>query len=375
MKAILYNRILLFLGFVGLFIAGVLSLAHAWNVVPPCGASSDCNTVTSDPSSMWFGVYVGYIGLAGYVILTGLALMRIFASPTLFRPLTLVGYLVAVGGTVISIGLQFYSFFQIHAMCKWCLSSAVTMTITLVLYALLYQELTDRPAEAEPHGRGDKDFILSGVFALILIFSLSGMGYELKHSDPIRGEKITIPPNYSLIPNRPNLYGDFNAPITIVEFADLNCPSCKANSPMVKEFVREHEGKIRLIYRHLPLPMHKTSALAAAIDEYAAEKGKFWDYTLAVMGQKEEITDPTQLYQIASSVNIDVKDLQHRLSNENDPLYQRLTDDENAAALIGIVSTPTFIVLAPGVKPNAFGPSSIRDALLSPPYSTIMNGK
>jgi protein-disulfide isomerase/uncharacterized membrane protein len=395
-KAVLYNRILLFLGFVGLFVAGVLSLAHFWNVIPPCGASSECDKVTSDPSSMWGGIYVGYVGLLGYILLTALALARAYGSPSLFRPLALVGYVVAVGGTLISIGLQCYSIFQIHALCKWCLSSAITMTVTLIVYALLYQEASETPPPTEdgkielagdgvvaaptsiPRVRSrNTDFFLATGLVACLLVAMVAMGNVLKHQDQVTGIKLTnLPPNFDLIPsNHPNVYGDMTAPVTIVEFADLNCPACKANGPLIKDFVSQHPGKIRLMYRHLPLPMHKTSAIAAFIDDYAAEKGKFWDYTEALMSQKEEVDDPEVLFQVATSLGLDEKDIKKRMADDKDPIYQRLTDDENAAGLIGVSSTPTFIVLATGLKPNAYGPSALRDALREPPYSSIIDGK
>ncbi len=381
-KAILYNRILLFLGFFGLFVAGVLSLAHFMGVVPPCGAASDCDKVTNDPSSMWFawhafpGIYVGYIGLAGYVVLTALGLARMKADSLRFRQLAGLGYLVAVGGTLVSIGLQFYSYFVIHAMCKWCLTSAVTMTVTLVVYALMYQEVMDHPGEPRATEQSSgPNFLLSGVFTLALALAMAGMYYELGHSDRLHGKLVQAPKNFPLVPPNPNLYGDPNAPITIVEFADLNCPACQRNSPKLKDYVRQHEGKVRLVYRQCPLQMHRTSAVASAIDEYAATKGKFWDYTMAVMGTNREIENPEELFQIAQSINLDVDDIKKHLSDPNDPVYKRISDDKNCASLIGIQATPTFIVMAPNSQPSAYGPVELFTALNRPPYSTIIEGK
>jgi protein-disulfide isomerase len=142
----------------------------------------------------------------------------------------------------------------------------------------------------------------------------------------------------------------------------------------MKEFVREHPGKVRLIYRHLPIPSHRTSQIAAAIDEYAAEKGRFWDYTMAVMGTKKEVEDPDELFQIAASLNLNVDDIKKRLANDNDPIYKRLTDDENAANVMGISATPTFILLAPGLKPSAYGPSELKDMLNGPELQKWVGG-
>jgi protein-disulfide isomerase len=384
-KAVLYNRILLFLGFAGVFVAGVLSLARYMNVVPPCGAaSSGCATVESDPSSVWFGVYVGYIGLAGYLLLLGLALARTYAEPKRFRTLTMLGYPVAAIGALISICLQGYSIFSIHATCKWCLASAVTMCLTLIVYALLASDVSEEPRVAATDENAPPatvtrtvsplDFFLPTGLTVALIAAMIFMHGVLIHSDHVAVVLDAKTDNVNtLVPDHPNQLGDPNAPVTIVEFADLNCPSCKLNEPILKQFVHDHP-RVRLVYRHLPLKIHPTSALAAAIDVYASEKGKFWDYTTAVMSQKDEVEDTDELFDLAAAVGLNVDDIKKRLSNDNDPIYQRLTDDENAAGRIGVKATPTFIVLAPNVKPNAFGPSELKDALNEPPYSKIING-
>jgi len=377
-RAVLYNRILLGLSFVGLFVAGVLSLAKVLHVSVPCGAAKSCDVVTNHPSSMLFGVFpIAYIGFGAYVVLAALALYRSFGPLGGFRIAVVLGYLVAVVGTVISIGLQFYSFVVIGEMCKWCLTSAATMTLTVIVYALLFQELagdvkqTVPPAEA----RGNWEFMLPSALSVLLVFGLAIQGYSLDHADSMAGTPIVVPTNYSLIPASPNRYGDPNAPVTIVEFADLNCPSCQQNSPLVKEFVRQHEGKVQLIYRHFPLPSHETSELASAIDEYAAEKGKFWDYTMAVMATHQETKDSQTLFDIAANVGLDVADIRKRLGDSNDPIFKRVTDDINAANKIGVSQTPTFVVMAPGVAPKAFGASQVRDALVASPYNRFISGQ
>lgn len=370
-KAVLLNRVLIVLGFLGVFIAGLLSLAHFEHLVPPCGASTGCDKVTNHPSSVWFGVPVAYLGLGAYLLLTGLALARAMGSPSLFKKTAGLSYAIAAGGTLISIGLQFYSFMVIQDYCKWCLASATTMTLTLIVTAFLYQEVSDKPVEQLATPRTAPDFMMSSGLALLLVLGLIGGNYSLQHSGISHVVDVS---KIQLIPDDPNIYGDPKAPVTIVEFADLNCPSCQTNSPLIKEYVREHPGKIRLIYRHLPIPSHRTSQIAAAIDEYAAEKGRFWDYTMAVMATKKEVEDPSELFQIAASLNLDVNDIKKRLANDDDPIYKRLTADENAANAMGIAQTPTFILLVPGRKPSAYGPTELRDTLNGIDYQKLSGG-
>jgi hypothetical protein len=70
-----------------------------------------------------------------------------------------------------------------------------------------------------------------------------------------------------------------------------------------------------------------------------------------------------------------VPDIKKRLQNDQDPIYTRLTADINAANVIGVSQTPTFIVEAPGITPRAFGYSTLEDALKGNPYAAILNAK
>jgi thiol-disulfide isomerase/thioredoxin len=67
------------------------------------------------------------------------------------------------------------------------------------------------------------------------------------------------------------------APITIVEFSDFECPYCGAAHPLLKETLREFEGKVRLAFKHYPLPSHPRAVPAALAAEAARMQGKFWE--------------------------------------------------------------------------------------------------
>jgi len=75
-----------------------------------------------------------------------------------------------------------------------------------------------------------------------------------------------------------HIRGDFNAPITLVEFSDFECPFCARHFPTLNEILREYQGKVRLVYKHFPLPFHPNAQKAAEASECAAEQGKFWEY-------------------------------------------------------------------------------------------------
>ncbi|HEX9244408.1 MAG TPA: thioredoxin domain-containing protein, partial [Anaeromyxobacter sp.] len=67
------------------------------------------------------------------------------------------------------------------------------------------------------------------------------------------------------------------APITIVEFSDFECPYCVRAEPTVKQLLEAYPGKIKLVFRDFPLPMHPHAPKAAEAAHCAGDQGKYWD--------------------------------------------------------------------------------------------------
>ena len=87
--------------------------------------------------------------------------------------------------------------------------------------------------------------------------------------------------------------GPANAPITIVEFSDFECPYCVRAEPTVKAVMEKYPGKIRLVYRDFPLPMHPKAPKAAEAAHCADDQGKYWDMhaKLFSAGAKLDLSD------------------------------------------------------------------------------------
>ncbi len=378
-KAIILNRALLIMAFIGLFIAGALSAGHALHIVLPCGTSGGCEKVANHSSSSWFGIPVAYFGFIGYAALAGLAIIRGIKGVATHPTLVTLGFVMAGVGAAVSVYLQYVSLFVIQATCLYCLSSAVLMILTLITYAMLAQSLQAEketaPSEPAPTSKRSLDTMLPVASGLVTLVALGvfvagqlGQAASSTPSGPINKSVALIPPN-------PNNYGDPTAPITIIEFADLACPACKKTSPKVKEFVSQNEGKIRVIYRHFPLKMHTQSLPAALMAEYAADKGKFWDFSLAVMALEEEPASTEELLGIAKSVGLDPSDVQKHISDTSDPIYDRIYRDMDAASKLGIKATPTFFIQAHGVPDRIASSTNLFEILNEPAYLNILQDK
>lgn len=75
-----------------------------------------------------------------------------------------------------------------------------------------------------------------------------------------------------------NVRGNFNAPITLVEFSDFECPYCAKIYPTLKKILADYPDKVRLVYKYFPLSFHPNAQKASEAAACAGEQGKFWEY-------------------------------------------------------------------------------------------------
>lgn len=131
------------LALIGLGIAGYLTYTHYFGLAPVCLASGQCEIVQSSKYAVMFGIPVPLVGLVGYALM----LVSLQIKTELGR---LLGVLLTIGGFAFSLYLTYLELFVIHAICQWCVASAVTVTIMAVLmvYRYLSSVFSDTPATA-----------------------------------------------------------------------------------------------------------------------------------------------------------------------------------------------------------------------------------
>lgn len=120
------RAVLVALAVIGLGISAYLTWVHFEGIAPVCaGGSHGCETVQSSRYASLAGVPVPVLGLVGYALLFVSALVREEIGAYL-------GLLVALVGTLFSAYLTYLELFVIHAICQWCVTSAVVMLLSLV---------------------------------------------------------------------------------------------------------------------------------------------------------------------------------------------------------------------------------------------------
>jgi len=115
--------------------------------------------------------------------------------------------------------------------------------------------------------------ILGAVAIIVVVAAFVGANYYRKSIQSQRQPAATAADSALVRPDSPTL-GAADAPVTIVEFLDPECESCRAFNPTMKKILKEYDGKTRLVVRYLTF--HPNSALAATYTEAAGEQGKYW---------------------------------------------------------------------------------------------------
>ncbi len=134
--------------------------------------------------------------------------------------------------------------------------------------------------------------------------------------------------------------GASDAKITIVEFADFQCPYCKECQSAIKQVLKSFGGDVRLVFKHLPLDIHSEAFSAARAAFCAGEQGEFWKYHDALFAT--ESLSPVSLTKLATDSGLSMPQFQACLTAEESRVA--VLQDKAEATRFGIDSTPTFII-------------------------------
>jgi protein-disulfide isomerase len=135
--------------------------------------------------------------------------------------------------------------------------------------------------------------------------------------------------------------GAKHALVTIVEFSDFQCPFCARVEPTLDRLLDEYKGRIRIVWRNLPLPFHDKAKGAAIAAMAAGGQGKFWEMHKLLIENQDEL-GPEAIAGYAEAIGLDVDKFREALADET---ISKAIDDESAnAAKIGVRGTPSFFI-------------------------------
>jgi protein-disulfide isomerase len=141
---------------------------------------------------------------------------------------------------------------------------------------------------------------------------------------------------------RDHILGPADAPVTLVEYGDYECPFCGAAHPIVKALIAAMGGDLRFVFRHFPIStVHPHAEVAAEAAEAAGAQGRFWEMH-DLLFENQDRLDAAHMIAFAEALRLDVERFERELAAR---VYQpRVREDFMSGVRSGVNGTPTFYV-------------------------------
>jgi NhaA family Na+:H+ antiporter len=149
--------------------------------------------------------------------------------------------------------------------------------------------------------------------------------------------KLSLP-----VSERDHYVGSLDAPVIVVEYADMECPYCKDVQPILKDIKQRLGDKVSIVFRHFPIrTQHPHAQKAAEAVEAAAAQGKLMEYTDAIFNHQQDM-GYDELLRYAETLELDMDRFKREL---NEGVYaEKVKEDFQSGVLSGVNGTPTFFI-------------------------------
>ncbi len=163
-----------------------------------------------------------------------------------------------------------------------------------------------------------------------------------QHEELEKAMEKPLEPN---ITEEDEIFGSKDAPITLVEYSDFQCPFCTRGYSTVQELKKEYGDKLRFVYKHLPLDFHKQAMLAAKYFEAAMEQSpeKAWKMHDNFYENQEKLKQGDKYFRkVAKDLGLNMKKLANDLNSEK--IEKEIQEDMQEARKFGFSGTPGFLI-------------------------------
>jgi protein-disulfide isomerase len=213
-----------------------------------------------------------------------------------------------------------------------------------------------------------KRFLPFVVIGIVLLAAIAGGWILLRSSQQSRNSSNPTPDPALEVQGAdpPHVRGNPNAPVTIEEFGDFQCPSCGNYYPELKKIEADFGDRLRVVFRELPLlPMHEHALLAAQAAEAAGLQGKFWEMHDKLYENQATWVEAKDLIPVfadyAKQLGLDPDRFMKDLNGEK--VAQRIFQDGKRSHALNIQSTPTFFVNGKEAKGDQWKPEGLRQMI------------
>jgi len=139
-----------------------------------------------------------------------------------------------------------------------------------------------------------------------------------------------------------HIQGNFNAPITLVEYGDYECPYCGNAEPIVKNLQKHFSKQMRFIFRNFPLAeVHPYAMLAAETAEFADSKGKFWEMH-DLLYKNQSLLNPELCIKLVQGLKLPTEE--YEIAIQNHAFEEKIKRSFMSGVRSGVNGTPTFFI-------------------------------
>jgi len=213
-----------------------------------------------------------------------------------------------------------------------------------------------------------KRFLPFAIIIIVLVGAVAGGWAVLRSSRQSNNPPTPTPdPATEVKGAEPaHVRGNANAPVTLEEFGDFQCPTCGAVYPEVKKIEGEFGDKLKVIFRELPLlPMHEHALMAAQAAEAAGLQSKFWEMHDLLYENQAKWVPEKDLVPVfadyAKQIGINPDQFMKDLNGES--VAQRIFQDGKRAHSFGLRGTPSFFVNGKEATGDNWKPDGLRQMI------------
>ena len=203
-------------------------------------------------------------------------------------------------------------------------------------------------------------FVIVAAVAVATIGS-GAMLYRAK-----RPHVVSIPEDKTLSaksgPESPHIRGNPDAPVTLEEYADFQCPPCGMFAAFLGQLEKEYESRLRVVFRNFPLAMHQHAREAALAAEAAGLQGHFWEMHDVLYREQDtwsKSPNARELFEsYAGTIGLDLDKFKNDMDSEQ--TKARVDADRQRGESLGIQTTPTLFINNQPLETKDKNPEGIR---------------
>ena len=205
-------------------------------------------------------------------------------------------------------------------------------------------------------------------FVIVVVVALATFGSGTMLYRAKRPQVKSIPESQSVAARSDasaHVRGNPDAPVTLEEFGDFQCPPCGQFAVFVEELLREYDSRLRVVFRNFPLPAHEHAREAALAAEAAGFQGKFWEMHDTLYREQSSWSKAPNVRELFESyagtlgLNMD----QFKKDMDSDKARERVDSDHALADSLGIKVTPTLFINKRPMEPQEKNPEGVRAAI------------